>query len=81
MIKTKEPKIRTSAVFDTIDVLDVRFKKINNKWKAMVKYNLSTDTGEIAEQAYENIIEIDSKEIKKMEKLIATIVDGIVLGD
>jgi hypothetical protein len=81
MIKSKKPKIRTAAVFDNIDVFDVRFKKIKNKWKAIVKYHLSTDAGEIAEQAYENRIDITSVDIKKMEKLIATIVDGRVLGD
>jgi hypothetical protein len=78
-IKTKKPKIRKPAVFDTIDIVDIRFKRIDNTWLASVMYYLTTKQGEKEnDNYYRSEIIVNTSEINRMEALLAKIVDGII---
>ena len=78
-IKAKEPIFRTAATFDNIDVVDIRFRKIGDNWKGIVKYQLLDVGGESDGEFYDKQIPVTDNEIKKMEKLIAKIVDGTII--
>jgi len=79
-IKIKKPVKTTEALFDKVEPFDVRFRQnVDNKWLASVKYRLFADNGEESESLYEDKIYVDDTDIKKLEKLIARIVDGKVI--
>jgi hypothetical protein len=80
-IKTKSPVTRTAEVFDNIDTYDIRFRNTGDTWKCIIKYTLSTDSGERDEQIHVCEEIVTYAEIKKLHKLIAKITDGNIIGE
>jgi len=78
-IKSNKPIKRTKALFDNVEPFDIRFKQVDTGgWLAVVKYRMISDTGEESKNLYEDKTYVNEADVKKLDKLIARIVDGKV---
>ena len=76
-IKTKEPIEVLAATFEILEVVDVRFKKTGITWEGYVKYYLLDANDNRSPDFKIDILAVDDKDIKDIEKTIVKIVDGI----
>ena len=76
-IKTKTPIEVLAATFDTLDVVDIRFSRTDNVWTGYVKYYLLDANNNKSPTFTIDVLAVDDKDIKDIEKTIVKIVDGI----